>query len=257
MGCSRFLITNATSREWFFFSVPQMLSLNTTYDCCAHFLCREILLFITHCTKAFSNQKTRGGISLPCCLQRTFLLTHYHLKQTICLLSISPCRFLHLHFPCLLPSLSTPSCCIVIVASPAQAHQGPKHPHAASPPPAATDRHLCSLAVPPRDTHVEDGHSMLTCPGSKSLRKLQSSDRILQKAVFSVFDCRQQTIKSLCSYPHFMPRISILGRPRLDYPQLGSENVTMWQPACLKARKKGWHDSSSHIISAIEKRPRL
>lgn len=135
MGCSRFLITNATSREWFFFSVPQMLSLNTTYDCCAHFLCREILLFITHCTKAFSNQKTRGGISLPCCLQRTFLLTHYHLKQTICLLSISPCRFLHLHFPCLLPSLSTPSCCIVIVASPAQAHQGPKHPHAASPPP--------------------------------------------------------------------------------------------------------------------------
>lgn len=151
MGCSRFLITNATSREWFFFSVPQMLSLNTTYDCCAHFLCREILLFITHCTKAFSNQKTRGGISLPCCLQRTFLLTHYHLKQTICLLSISPCRFLHLHFPCLLPSLSTPSCCIVIVASPAQAHQGPKHPHAASPP--RRHRQTSVLACCPSQGH--------------------------------------------------------------------------------------------------------
>lgn len=78
-----------------------------------------------------------------------------------------------------------------------------------------------------------------------------------KSSILTVFVCRQQTIKSLRSYPHFMRRISILRRPRLDYPQLGSGNVTMWQPACLKVRKKGQHESSSHIISAIEKRHRL
>lgn len=59
--------------------------------------------------------------------------------------------------------------------------------------------HLSLLAVPPRDVHVKDGHSALTCPGCKRLPKLQLSYRILQKAVFSLFlfaDCRPLIIVS-------------------------------------------------------------
>lgn len=134
------------SRERLFPPVLQMLSL--TPDCRAQFLCRETSSFITHHTRAFSHQKTRGGISLLGGFQRTFLLTHYPLKQTNNLLvKHFPLGFLHRNFPPSLSSLSTPSSHVVSVASLVQAQRGIA-PHSFSPQPQSEDIYACLLSFP-------------------------------------------------------------------------------------------------------------
>lgn len=109
-------------------------------------------------------------------------------KQKICLLSISPCSFLHLNFPPRLPSLRTASSRVAIVASTAPATPREAQNTPTPLPSTSFSRHLHPLAVPPGDTPVTDGHFCACSPWLQSLQKLQSSDRILaQEAVFSWF----------------------------------------------------------------------
>ena len=160
-----------------------MLSLNTASDCRAQFLCRETSSFITCCTRAFSRQKTRGGISLPVAFKRLSCSPIIILnKQTICLLSISPCRSLHLNFPPLLQHT------LVLLLWPAQhKHSKAQNTRMQLPPAPQTNIYTCLLSLP--DTPVSK--TVILCLLVLVAKASKNCSRVIEF-------CKKQYFHSFC-----------------------------------------------------------
>lgn len=192
------IITNAMTSKRFFCSVLQMLFFNIDSDCHAQSFLQTDSCSL-HTTWQVSHIRKQGEESACLVAFKRISCSPIIIlnKQTIRSLSISPpSNFLHLNFPPHLSPSSTSLTHVVVVASPAQALGGPNTPmpHTTCPMqlphlPQQTD--ICACLCPSQGHPcqrssfcVKDGHSVLTCPGCKSLQKLQSTDRVLQEAVF-------------------------------------------------------------------------